>query len=325
MHNNLDSEIMQLKADLMDSKNPPKKYNSSFSGTGNSKISSIVQKELTKKINSKAGKLFEENIRKSLEINLKWEEGKIKRSFFYREISFQNKKKIYIICPNVTKTLPTQEGKFIFKFNKDNKSCEIFKKNNGQKVTTIEEQNDVKEIQLNDKNLCVGAPQEFEIDGLYKGNLFDLSLMENEIDIIYKNIKNENAFDYIAIEIKLNYNKIDELIEQIKKKKKILENIFGKHKKNILYIGFVAYSDFHNFKEISLNFNCLILLLKESGILFGRNATEYIDWKTVSEIKKLKEDIDSKYDEMTKKIDEMAKKMMKWPKKMMKWPTNSKN
>ena len=48
--------------------------------------------------------------------------------------------------------------------------------------------------------------------------------------------------------------------------------------------------------------------MKESGILFGRNATEYIDWKTVSEIKKLKEDIDSKYDEMTKKIDEMAKK-----------------
>jgi hypothetical protein len=127
--------------------------------------------------------------------------------------------------------------------------------------------------------------------------------MENEIDIIYKNIKNEKAFDYIVIKIKLNYNKIDELIEQIKKKKKILENIFGKHKKSILYIGFVAYSDFHNFKEISINFNCLILSLKESGILFGGNATEYIDWKTVSEIKKLKEDIHSKYDEMTNKLE----------------------
>ena len=65
MHNNLDSEIMQLKADLMDSKNPPKKYNSSFSGTGNSKISSIVQKELTKKINSKAGKLLKKILGKA--------------------------------------------------------------------------------------------------------------------------------------------------------------------------------------------------------------------------------------------------------------------
>lgn len=221
MNEDLYSKIIQLKINLMDPKNPPKEYKESVSGiTSNSRISSIVQKEITKKINSKTGKLFEDNIRKSLEINLNWEEGRIKRSFFYREISFRNKKKKYIISPNATKTLHTKEGSFIFKFNKNDKSCEIFKKSNGKKLATIKDTNGINEIQISDKHLCIGAPVEFELDGLYKGNPLALSLLEDEIDVIYKNIPDKKNIDYIAIEVKLNYNKINEIIDQLKRKKK---------------------------------------------------------------------------------------------------------
>ena len=227
MHDDLYNKIMKLKIDLMNPKNPPKKYNVFDSGiSDSSKISSIVKKEVAKKINSKAGKLFEENVRKILEFNLNWKEGKIKRSFFYREISFLNKQKKYIIGPHAIKTLPTKDGNFIFKFNKNNKSCEIFKKNNEKKVAIIEDKNNTKEIQIVDKHLCVGVPKEIEIDGLYKGKLFDLSFLEDEIDILYNNIKDKKKIDYVAIEIKLNYNKINELIEQIKKKKNFRADIW---------------------------------------------------------------------------------------------------
>ena len=318
MHNDLYSNIMKLKINLINPKNPPKEFSyiesdskerrSTYSS--NKSISTIVQKEVSKKVNGKVGKLFEENIRKSLEFNLNWEEGEIKRSFFYRKISFKNYKKKYIICPNIKRTLETKEGDYILIFNETNKSCEIYKKSTKELLDSVKENKKIKDIQVIDKSLRIGIPIEFEIDGLYKINHFDLSLFKNEIDIIYNNIKEQQDFAYAAIEIKLNYAKINELIEQLTTKKKLLEKII---KKKILYIGFVAYSDLDKLPkitEISVNFNCLLFSLNSDEMFFGRKVTEYIDWKIVSDAIKLNQKIEQFHEEFVEFKKEMKKEFV---------------
>ena len=306
---------MKLKINLMNPKNPPKEFSFIASDSkeirstysSNKSISTIVRKEVSKKINGNIGKLFEENIRKSLEINLNWEEDKIKRSFFYREISIKSHKEKYIICPNIKQTLETKEGVCILKFNEINKSCEIYKKYTKELLYTIKENNNIKDVRVIDKNLRIGIPTEFEIDGLYKINHFDLSLFQGEIDIIYNNIKERQDFVYAAIEIKLNYAKINELIEQFTTKKKLLEKII---KENILYIGFVAYSDLDKLPKININFNCLLFSLKKDEMFFGRKVTEYIEWKTVSDVIKLNKKLEKFHEEFDNYKEEMKKEFL---------------
>ena len=102
MNDYKNSEILQLKMNLMGINEPKNRYSIIDSEekhlsniSHSSKISDIVEKEISKKVNGQIGIKFEDNIRKSLEINLDWREGKIKRKFFYRGISLKNQKKIY--------------------------------------------------------------------------------------------------------------------------------------------------------------------------------------------------------------------------------------
>ena len=310
MNDYKNNEILQLKMNLMGINEPKKRYSITDSGeknlsdiSHNSKISDIVEKEISKKENDKIGILFEDNIRKSLEINLDWKEGKIKREFFYREISLKNHKKKYIICPNKSTYFITKKGDFIISFKEVDKSCEILNKNTGEILKKIEEQNNVQDVKILNKILSIGIPKHLEIDGLYQVEQFKLSIFdEKEIEILYSNINENQDFSYVAIEIKLNQNKINDIIQQLIDDKKVLKKII---KKPILYLGIVNYEkqnyiETENLNSIfeASNFFCLILGIK-NGIFFQRKVTESIDWKLVSDFKNFKWEIENKIDTLS--------------------------
>ena len=70
------------------------------------------------------------------------------------------------------------------------------------------------------------SPQEIEIDGIFNINHFDLKdFNPEEITIIFNNIENKE-YEYCIIEVKYNINKIDKLIEQLRKDKEVLEKLF---------------------------------------------------------------------------------------------------
>ena len=73
-------EIIQLNKDLM-----PKRTNRSSSADVSS-LSTLVSQEVKKAINNKIGAIFENNIRKTLEIEYDWKISDIPRNFFYRGI-----------------------------------------------------------------------------------------------------------------------------------------------------------------------------------------------------------------------------------------------
>ena len=63
------------------------------------------------------------------------------------------------------------------------------------------------------------------------------SISVEEEDYSCKNYNNElNNFEYALLEIKFNKNKVDELINQIKRDKEVMEKLITK---KILYIGFI--------------------------------------------------------------------------------------
>ena len=319
MNDYLFSEILQLKINLMGKNSPNMKYSISNSGeikslslssnSNKSSITDIIIEKFVKRLNSKAEKKFERNIRKSLEFNLHWKKGKIKRKFFYREISFKNKKRKYILCPNRNIKLLTKEGYYTFTFNVLDNSCEILNRNTEEVIKRIDEYNNTQDVAISDKIISIGKPNEFEIDCLYKIKGLDLSLFDKkEIEIIYYNINDNLDFSYAAIEIELSYNKIPDMVMQLIKKKTILEKIF---KKPILYLGFVTMQNVNELKEISVDFNCLILGVKK-GKFFGMEVTEYIDWKLVEEIEVIEkkvEGIEKKVEGIVKKVEGIEKKI----------------
>ena len=85
-------EIIQLNKDLMS-----KRINRS-SSADNSSLSILVSQEVKKTVNRIICPIFENNIRKTLEIEHNWIISDIPSHFFYREIIF--KRKSYIIYQN---------------------------------------------------------------------------------------------------------------------------------------------------------------------------------------------------------------------------------
>ena len=73
-------EIIQLNKDLM-----PKRTNRSSSAVVSS-LSTLVSQEVKKAINNKIGVIFENNIRKTLEIEYDWKISDIPRKFFIEKL-----------------------------------------------------------------------------------------------------------------------------------------------------------------------------------------------------------------------------------------------
>ena len=120
-------EIIQLNKDLM-----PKRTNRSSSADISS-LSTLVSQEVKKTVNNIIGGVFENNIRKTLEIDYDWKISDIPRNFCYRKIIFKGK--TYIIYKNQYVV-----GKnFILKFDPETQNCCIINKNDNVIIKEITE------------------------------------------------------------------------------------------------------------------------------------------------------------------------------------------
>ena len=145
-------------------------------------------------------------------------------------------------------------------------------------VRNIRKFNDNKNISKTEKNI---------INSFNNGSF---SVEEDE------NYNNElNNFDYAVLEIKLNQNKVDELIDQIKKDKEVMEKLITK---KILYIGFVDDNKIDcDITDKIKGFNFLLFGFKNSEFC-GRNMVQYLDWKSINEIKSLNDKVKSLNDKV---------------------------
>lgn len=279
-------EIKQLKSDLM-SRQSNKTSDSSNIKVNNSsdKISEIVTKEVRISMNDVIGVNFEENIRKTLEIEYKWKIPYIPRHFFYRDISFKNQ--TYSLCPF---DFLDSENLSISIDPKTN-DCYFKHKGNNKKDIKITEKNCVTNITFQKIKFAISPPKEVELDGIYQNFDYDaVPFDKNEIVELFDNT-HYKKYDYAIIEIKLNAQKLDELIEQLKNAQIVMSKII---KKSVVYLGFVNIkkTDYEiiekfNFAEICGEFQCILYGIK-NGSFCGRNITFYIDWKSVKELKELK-------------------------------------
>ena len=282
-------EIKQLQADLMSrSTTYSFRTNARRNAANNTEnysadnISTIVTKEIKKTKNGDIGLLFEENIRKTLEIEYNWKNAFIPRHFFYREIIF--KEKHYYLSP--FRGIDAK-GFSIF-MNPHNKDCQFINKSQKEVDLFIKEKEKISNVTYQNKEFIIGPPKEIEVDGIYENfNYNKLQFNDNEIEILFDNT-HINKYNYAVVEIKLNANKIRELFGQLKADK----NIFSKFVENnnaIIYLGFVniTKNDIDMLEDLNLSkicgdLPCIIFGVKD-GTFCDRIITNPIDWKLVNQ------------------------------------------
>ena len=279
-------EIIQLKKDLMSTTASNSKGNNignnsqNTIGINSAKISDIVSKEIRKRKNGEIGVKFEENIRKTLELEYNWKVADIPRHFFYRQIIYKGKS--YYITP----FLQIDATTFIIKMNNENYSCQFVLKEGEKIVLEIAENNNAIQKIYDGKTFVVYPPKEYEVDGLYQDfNYDELGFDADEVKILFKNI-NASQYEYCIIEIKLNSNKIEELIQQLKADKIIIDKMV---KNNAVYIGFVnlTKNDFnaltiYDYSVICNDMPCIIFGIN-NGTFCERNIMDTIDWKLITD------------------------------------------
>jgi hypothetical protein len=150
-----------------------------------------------------------------------------------------------------------------------------------------------------------------EIDGYFKMNKFKVEMFnKNEIDVIYSNINkdDEKSFNNSIIEVKLNANKVDDLISQIRKDHHLLKL---KNEKDTLVIVFINSNKIKNIAHFNSldNKKCVIYGIKNS-IFCGKEVTYHIDWDLERRVKSLEEKVDILND-LKPKIDKIYEYIMK--------------
>ena len=159
-----------ISSTKVESNNSPSNNQSSWNSSKN------ISTEIAKYINTDKGKIFENNIRKTLENECKWEIAG-KREFVYRKIIFA--KKIFILTVSKPWKFFRQDNKYQITL-KENGEC-ILKKNNENisinedKKYTIEE----------GKGIIIGKALKIEMDGFYKINNINFPFNSEEIVILY--------------------------------------------------------------------------------------------------------------------------------------------
>lgn len=293
-------EIIQLSKDLMSNR---KNRSSSADISG---ISSIVSQKVKRTVNAEIGPIFENNIRKTLEIEYNWKCSDIPRHFFYREILF--KEKIYIIYQN-----QNVAGKnFIFKFDPKTKNCLIINKYDNSIIDKITEKKESYYLTIDGKFFNISEPKEIEIDGIFQDSEFEpSSFCQDEIKILYNNVPSLE-YKYAIMEVKLNANRLIELINQLKKDYNIMKKIITQ---NVIFLGFICLNDNdygeikkYKFSEICGNFQCLILGVK-NGIFSERKLTFPIDWKIVSQFYNFKEEFKKELNDVKKNLNDIKEEI----------------
>ena len=117
-------------------------------------------------------------------------------------------------------------------------SIKVIDVQNHEVIKVIKTQD--KSSKINEEKVDVLDLTEFECDGLYEINAFNMTLFKSdEIQVVYSNFNLNNInVDYkvALLEIKLNSNKINDIISQLRSDKEIIVNFI---KDKIIYIGFV--------------------------------------------------------------------------------------
>ena len=289
--------IKKLKEDLM-SKNPK----------NDNTVSSVRQV-----MNESTGKILEKNIRNILENNYGFKLLKYPEKIFIKKIRVEigNKIKDEEIFQNEEATINIANKKYIFLFN--GKFELLIKDSNNKTKTSIlsNASNKESKVNLDGFNLTISPYKEMEIDGYFKMNKFKVEMFnKNEIDVIYSNINkdDEKSFNNSIIEVKLNANKVDDLITQIRKDHHLLKL---KNKKDTLVIGFINSNKIKNIAHFNSldNKKCVIYGIKNS-IFCGKEVTYHIDWDLERRVKSLEEKVDILND-LKPKIDKIYEYIMK--------------
>ena len=113
------NEIKQLKKELMFATNQRITAYSTFHSSKNSssEIAQLVDQKVKNTINSILGKIFENNVRKTMEVEYEWEKSNFPRHFFYREV-------LYNGCTFfLTPFSYLQKNGISIQMNPDNKNC----------------------------------------------------------------------------------------------------------------------------------------------------------------------------------------------------------
>ena len=156
-----------------------------------------------------------------------------------------------------------------------------------------------------------------ENDGWFNLNNFDINKFDKkEICEIYKNIEPSEIkmAKQVIIESKLNKNKVNELLFQLNRDKKIIENIENIQKDNILFMGFINAKsinrqDFIN--NVIPNYKDLkFILFGINNEFFGkRKVTEFYDWELIKNVKRLEGRIDNLERHLEKEVGNINKKL----------------
>ena len=161
-------EINQLKKDLTSTtaSNPIDNNISNTSqntiNINSDKILDIIGKETRKTKNGEISVRFEENIRKTLELEYNWQVADIPRHFYYRQIIYKGKS--YYISPFLQINAVT----FIIKMDKENYSCQFVLKEGEIIILEITENNHETQQIYNGKTFVIYTPKEYEVDGIYQ-------------------------------------------------------------------------------------------------------------------------------------------------------------
>ena len=289
------NQINKLKKDLM-----PKHKNSGAN-------SSISSSEYYKMKNKEVGIHFEENIRNILMLNYGWKKKEINRKLLYCYIKYDGNSNL--ITNIEEKKLTISETIVTFRIN-DNKSLDIIFDNNN--IIKIKKQKESQQTILG-KTVIITERKDMENDGWFNLNNFDIKKFDkNEICEIYKTIEpgKIKKAKQVIIESKLNKNKVNELLFQLNRDKKIIEKIENIQKDNILYMGFI------NAKSINIQdfINNVIPKYQDlKFILFGikneffgkRKVTEFYDWELIKDVKRM----EGRIDNLEKEVGNINKKL----------------
>ena len=296
------NQINKLKKDLM-SKHKNSGANSSISSS-----------EYYKMKNKEVGIHFEENIRNILMLNYGLKKKEINRKLLYCYIKYDGNSNL--ITNIEEKKLTISETIVTFRIN-DNKSLDIiFDNNNFKKIKNQKESQQT----ILGKTVIITERKDMENDGWFNLNNFDINKFDkNEICEIYKTIEpgKIKKAKQVIIESKLNKNKVNELLFQLNRDKKIIEKIENIQKDNILYMGFI------NAKSINIQdfINNVIPKYQDlKFILFGikneffgkRKVTEFYDWELIKDVKRMEGRIDNlerRIGNLEKKVENINKKL----------------